>query len=81
LPELLTIANFTKILLSLLAGVVELGCHPGYGEDLASPYRFERTREISVLCNMQTRQNVAGLGFELCHFGSLGKIMNSKRQV
>lgn len=79
LPELLTVANLKKILASLANGVTELGCHPGYGEDLESPYRRERAAEIRVLCHRETRAAVAGFGFQLCHFGELAKIADASR--
>jgi predicted glycoside hydrolase/deacetylase ChbG (UPF0249 family) len=77
LPELLTAANFKKILASLPAGVTELGCHPGYGDDLESPYRVERIQEVQVLCESETRAAVADLGFQLCRFDEIGQIMKS----
>ena len=74
LPELLTIENLRKILASLPAGVIELGCHPGYGDDLESPYRIERAQEIQVLCAPGTRMAVTDLGYRLCRFDELAEI-------
>jgi predicted glycoside hydrolase/deacetylase ChbG (UPF0249 family) len=48
--------------------VTELGCHPGYGDDLNSPYRLERAGEVRVLCDPATRAAVAAMGFKLCSF-------------
>jgi predicted glycoside hydrolase/deacetylase ChbG (UPF0249 family) len=73
LPELLTVTNFKKILASLPAGVTELGCHPGYGDDLESPYRRERVQEVQVLCGSEARAAVTDLKFQLCRFDEVGK--------
>lgn len=32
-------------------GITELGCHPGYGDDLDSMYRSERAQEVAALCD------------------------------
>jgi len=64
----LTLANFKNILNSLTDGITELGCHPGYGDDLESPYRIERADEVRVLCDPETRAAIAALGFKLCSF-------------
>jgi chitin disaccharide deacetylase len=74
LPELLTMANLEKILASLPDGATELGCHPGYGDDLKSPYRRERAVEARVLCQPETRALIGRFGFQLCHFGDLARI-------
>jgi len=50
LPKALTVQNLTRILASLTEGITELGCHPGYGNGLATPYREERALELKVLC-------------------------------
>lgn len=73
-PELLTLANLRKILGGLPAGITELGCHPGYGEGLDSPYSGERIEELRVLCKPETRVGVAELGFQLCNFNQLAKL-------
>lgn len=70
-PELLTVENFKKILTSLEAAITEIGCHPGYGDDLESPYCKERNQEIRVLCHPDTRANIESSGFELINFVEL----------
>ena len=49
LPGAISVANLKNILSSLPDGVTELGCHPGYGDDVNSPYRVERAEEVRVL--------------------------------
>jgi predicted glycoside hydrolase/deacetylase ChbG (UPF0249 family) len=78
-PELLTVANLRRILASRPDGVIELGCHPGYGEGLESPYRNERIQEVEVLCGLGARAAVSELGYRLCHFGELEEITASPK--
>lgn len=68
LPELLTVSNFKSILASLHDEITELGCHPGYSDDLISPYRIERAKEVSVLCDPETRAVLKAAGFRLRNF-------------
>jgi len=68
LPGAISVANLKNILSSLPDGVTELGCHPGYGDDLNSPYRIERAEEVRVLCDPDARAAVAALGLKLCSF-------------
>jgi predicted glycoside hydrolase/deacetylase ChbG (UPF0249 family) len=68
LPGAISVTNLQNILSSLPDGVTELGCHPGYGDDLNSPYRVERGEEVRVLCDPETRAAVAVLGLKLCSF-------------
>lgn len=64
----ISVANLEIILSSLPAEIVELGCHPGYGDDLNSPYRVERAEEVRVLCDPAARRLLARLGIVLCTF-------------
>lgn len=73
-PGLLTLANLRMILAGFSPGVTELGCHPGYGDGLSSPYRRERAEEVRILCQPETRAMVTELGLQLCHFGDLAKL-------
>lgn len=73
LPGLLTVSNLQKILASLQEETVELGCHPGYGDGLESPYRDERRREVRVLCDPRARAIVNELGYTLCNFNDYGR--------
>jgi predicted glycoside hydrolase/deacetylase ChbG (UPF0249 family) len=68
LPEALTVAGLEKILAALPNGVTELGCHPGYGDDLHTMYRLERAREVEVLCSPAVREILRELSIELCSF-------------
>jgi chitin disaccharide deacetylase len=49
-------------------GVTELGCHPGYADDLRSHYAAERTREVEALCHPQLKSTLAAEEIELRSF-------------
>ena len=68
LPGVLTVAGLRAILETLREGVTELGCHPGYGEGLATVYRAERARELEVLCAPEVRRILTELRIELRSF-------------
>lgn len=70
-PEGISLSNLKQILAGLPEGVTELGCHPGYGEGLATVYRNERAMETQVLCQPGLRGALKELGFELCSFDTL----------
>jgi predicted glycoside hydrolase/deacetylase ChbG (UPF0249 family) len=71
LPEALTVPALKQILSSLPPGVTELGCHPGYGDGLATTYRAERAKELEVLCAPELREALAAIQIQLCSFASL----------
>jgi predicted glycoside hydrolase/deacetylase ChbG (UPF0249 family) len=66
--EALTVEGLKKILASLPEGVTELGCHPGYGEGLATVYRQERAIEVKVLCSQEIREALDTMGIRLHSF-------------
>jgi predicted glycoside hydrolase/deacetylase ChbG (UPF0249 family) len=54
-------------------GVVELGCHPGYADDLDTWYRNERVQEVEALCDPAVRETIDRLGIELVSFGTVAE--------
>ncbi len=48
--QALTLSALLAVLVDLPEGITELGCHPGYADDLNSTYRIEREMETRVLC-------------------------------
>ena len=68
LPDALTVQNLCNIFDFLRDGVTELGCHPGYGEGLQTPYRLERADEIRVLCDPLVREHLKNRKIALCSF-------------
>jgi predicted glycoside hydrolase/deacetylase ChbG (UPF0249 family) len=69
-PELISSANLKQIIQSLPEGTTELGCHPGYGETLQSPYRSERAREVATLCDPTVLSRLTELDIHLRSFDS-----------
>jgi predicted glycoside hydrolase/deacetylase ChbG (UPF0249 family) len=57
-----------KILSDLKAGITELGCHPGLGEDIHTMYSAERRQEVEVLCDPRLGAVIEALGIKLCSF-------------
>jgi len=58
-PEGITVDALVRIIAELPAGVTELSCHPGEGDDFDSVYRSERAEEIAVLCDPRVRAALA----------------------
>ena len=56
------------ILANLSPGVTELGCHPGYADDLDGIYIAERAEELKVLCDPTIRSAIEAMGIRLRSF-------------
>jgi predicted glycoside hydrolase/deacetylase ChbG (UPF0249 family) len=72
LPDAISVGALIGTLAALPSGVTELGCHPGFGDDLESAYRGERADEVRALCDPRVRAAIASEGIVLCSFGDLG---------
>ena len=70
-PEAISVEALTTLLERLPAGITELGCHPGFADDLDTMYKSEREQEIKVLCDARIRETVDAMGIELCSFADL----------
>jgi len=68
LPSAISVEGLVTILCGLPEGVTELGCHPGYADDLRSQYAAEREREIEALCHERVRATLAAEEIELRSF-------------
>ncbi len=68
LHEAISVAGLTRILAALPPGVVELGCHPGEGNDSGSVYCSERALETGVLCDPLVRAAITEMRIDLCSF-------------
>jgi len=75
IPENLTVGALIGIVSSLSAGITELGCHPGYAEELETAYRLERLKELRVLCSPTARESLAQLGIKLCSFNDASRMI------
>jgi predicted glycoside hydrolase/deacetylase ChbG (UPF0249 family) len=71
-PDSVTPDALVRFLRSFPPGVTELGCHPGFGDDSASPYARERELEVATLCDPRVREAVAACGIELRSFDRIG---------
>jgi predicted glycoside hydrolase/deacetylase ChbG (UPF0249 family) len=67
-PHAITLVGLREILEALPSGVTELGCHPGYANELDTMYRNEREQETRVLCDPQIREALDSLDIELVSF-------------
>jgi chitin disaccharide deacetylase len=59
------------VLATLPPGDVELGCHPGYADGLASSYREPREQELRTLTDPRVRARVEELGLVLAGWAQL----------
>jgi predicted glycoside hydrolase/deacetylase ChbG (UPF0249 family) len=71
LPDSLSVDALKSVLRTIHGPVTELGCHPGYGEGLASTYQSERATEVETLCVPAVRHTLDALGIQLCSFHTL----------
>lgn len=69
--EGISAAQLVKTIQSLGEGWTELGCHPGYADQLDSVYSQEREIEIRVLCDPRVRSAVEAEGIQLRSFREL----------
>jgi predicted glycoside hydrolase/deacetylase ChbG (UPF0249 family) len=56
IPGAITVQALIEIVEALPAGITELACHPGLGDDSGSIYDRERTQEVEVLCDPLVRE-------------------------
>jgi len=73
-PEALTTENLKRIIMALPQGISELGCHPGYGDGLATNYRQERAVEVQVLCLREIRDALPAMNVQLCSFADVKRL-------
>jgi len=74
MPDSISVASLLWLLLSLPRGVTELGCHPGYAEDLDTVYKPERRVELRTLCAREVRATVAEEQIRLATFQDLAAV-------
>jgi predicted glycoside hydrolase/deacetylase ChbG (UPF0249 family) len=70
-PEGIDVGNLLRIVKTLPAGVTELGCHPGIGNDVDSMYCAERVVEVQSLCDSRVRAALDTEGVRLCSFHTM----------
>jgi predicted glycoside hydrolase/deacetylase ChbG (UPF0249 family) len=67
-PDATGVDALLQIIDSLGPGITELGCHPGLGDDIPSPYRAERWVETATLCDRRVAEAIIATGVELVSF-------------
>lgn len=80
-PHAITVDGLREILEALPSGMTELGCHPGYGNELDTMYRDEREQETRVLCDPQVREALDSLDIELVSFAYCRGNMTGEEKV
>ena len=68
MPHLIAPSALIALLRRLPHGVTELGCHPGYADDLDTMYRDERAVELHALCDRGIRRIIADEEISLVSF-------------
>jgi len=71
LDEAVSVVSLFGILENLPAGVSELGCHPGFVDELTTMYARERAMEVAALCSPDIRGKLVQMGIELISFHDL----------
>jgi len=69
--DAISVEALAGLIRGLPAGTTELGCHPGYADDLESMYRDERAREVEALCSPTVRDVITSKQVTLCSFADL----------
>ena len=72
--EAIEVDALIRVIQQLPPDATELGCHPGLGmgaDDLDTMYRFEREREVEVLCDPRIRAAIDAAGIRLSSFRDL----------
>jgi predicted glycoside hydrolase/deacetylase ChbG (UPF0249 family) len=77
-PDAITLSALIQLLERTSEGVTELGCHPGYADDLNDWYRAEREQEVRVLCDPRLRTALRQLGIALMSFSELVQLQSSR---
>jgi predicted glycoside hydrolase/deacetylase ChbG (UPF0249 family) len=70
-PEGISVNGLVDILTKLPSDITELGCHPGWADDLESMYREERAAEVKTLCAARVRSFIKAAGIELRSFHNI----------
>lgn len=67
-PQGISVARLIEIIELLRPGWTELGCHPGYANQLDSVYLHEREIEVRTLIDLKIREALDRGGVTLCSF-------------
>jgi predicted glycoside hydrolase/deacetylase ChbG (UPF0249 family) len=67
-PEGISREGLLRLLSKLPPGVSEIGCHPGFDDDLPTMYCRERRREVETLCDAEIASEIRRLDIHLISF-------------
>jgi predicted glycoside hydrolase/deacetylase ChbG (UPF0249 family) len=70
-PDNISSAGLIKLFPTLQPGITELGCHPGFAEDVETVYREERADEVKTLCDPCVRTALINHKIELRSFANI----------
>jgi predicted glycoside hydrolase/deacetylase ChbG (UPF0249 family) len=70
-PEAITVDALVRLIENVDGEVTELGCHPGYADDLDDWYRTEREQEVRALCDPRVRNAIEREGLRLCSYAEV----------
>jgi predicted glycoside hydrolase/deacetylase ChbG (UPF0249 family) len=73
-PESLAPERLVGIISRLPPGTVELACHPGFDDRLATMYCKERRREVETLCDPRVRQAASASQIALISYSQLASM-------
>lgn len=71
IPSALSVDALLGVISALEEGTTELGCHPGYADDLTTSYRRERATEVATLCDARVREELRRQRVELASFAQV----------
>jgi chitin disaccharide deacetylase len=69
--DAISVDGLIQIVGRLGAGVTELGCHPGLGDDSNSEYGRERELEVGTLCDPRVLETIEAWHMQLRSFADL----------
>lgn len=69
--DALAVESLVHLIHHLAPGVTELGCHPGFADDIDSVYAQEREIELRSLCDPRVIAAVRQAGVRLCSFSDV----------
>jgi predicted glycoside hydrolase/deacetylase ChbG (UPF0249 family) len=75
-PEGISVENLARIFQGIPSPCAEIGCHPGYADDLNSMYQAERELEVHALCDARLFETARESGIELCSFLDFPRIVS-----
>ena len=70
-PAGISLEGLVRLLETLPPGITELGCHPGWDDDLPTMYCKQRRQEVNVLCDPEAAAALIRLGIHRIPFAEM----------